>query len=74
MAERTIPMPEGATCPRCRHPSGAHASGTCLAETRPPDVNAYGGGTWHLCGCGYWQGPRPWLGEGPAWDLNAKEH
>lgn len=69
MRATTIPMPPKAECPGCLHRAQAHSPGSCLVEVARVVVIAGGVETTtiHLCGCSRWQGPRPWLGEGPAW-------
>jgi hypothetical protein len=62
----TIPMPRNAKCPLCGHRSRDHI-GTCLRKTARNSKGPEGETVHHLCGCAVWQGPRPWLGEGPAW-------
>jgi hypothetical protein len=62
----SIPMPKGAKCPRCKHPSKGHVA-VCLVQVGPNTRGPDGERVTHLCGCGLWQGPRPWLLEGPAW-------
>lgn len=63
----TIPMPLKAKCPSCGHASKGHAIGTCLVKVSRNTKGLDGETVIHICGCSVWQGPRPWLGEGPAW-------
>ncbi len=63
----TIPMPRTAKCAACGHWSKDHRIGVCLRKTARNSRGREGETVVHLCGCGVWQGPRPWLGEGPAW-------
>ena len=63
----TIPMPRKAKCSECGHWSRDHNIGTCLRKTGRNTKGIWGETVIHLCGCGVWQGPRPWLGEGPSW-------
>lgn len=70
MSRFTIPMPAKAKCPRCGHWSRDHSIGTCLRSMPRgdrPRRDRDGALLVYLCGCAVWQGPRPWLGEGPAW-------
>jgi hypothetical protein len=67
--ESVEPAPRGAKCPRCAHPSKGHYGGTCLVKTGRNTRGPEGETVLHLCGCSCWQGPRPWLMEGPAWSL-----
>ena len=62
----TIPMPRNAKCPKCGHPSKGHIA-ACLRKVGRNTKGRWGETVVHLCGCGVWQGPRPWLMEGPAW-------
>jgi hypothetical protein len=54
-------------CSRCGHLSAKHSIGTCFVKTGPNTRGPWGETVHHVCGCSRWQGPRPWLMEGPSW-------